>query len=87
MSNSGDDVVAALRSQIENRVRDQLKRHLAINPTGDPRQIVDIQIAQEKERCERDAEKCAEEGRQSLADVYEAIIEWLPQLAQELKLR
>lgn len=45
--------IAFFRSDIERRVRDQVRRHLNIDPNIDPRRVVEIQIQQEQEKLER----------------------------------
>jgi hypothetical protein len=82
-----DDFILEVRAGIEARVRDQLKRHLSINPNGDPRRVVDIQMDQEREKLERLAQRYEEEGNENAADACRSIIEWLSDLAQQLKRR
>ncbi len=82
-----DDIVAQLRADVEQRVREQLARHQRIEPTIDLSQVVDIQIGQERERMERVAEKFYDEGKDNIAEFVDAVIDWLPELAQDLKRR
>ena len=77
----GADVVEQLRRAIVARIREQATRHLQVSPTTSKAQIIDIQIRQEEERLI----KLADESGDNLAEVYDAIREWLPELAAELK--
>jgi hypothetical protein len=83
MPNDDDDFIPTLRSQIEERVRNQIRRHLKIDPNIDPRRIVDLQIAQERERLERASDSLGPNAHAAI----DALIEWLPDLANELKRR
>jgi hypothetical protein len=85
MSNKADNVIAALREAIEERVREQLFRHSKIDPTGDPKKIIDIQMKQEREKLERLIE--SNEDNPAMVDALEALIEWLPELSQQIKNR
>lgn len=88
MPDNADDVILTLKSQIEQRLQDQIARHHKINPNIDPRQVVDIQIAQENEKLERMFDKFADEGENNLANFVRSLIdEWLPELAHDLKHR
>ena len=73
------------RASLESRVREQIERHQKINPNADPREIVDLAIAQERELLERlrDDEKTPPDQ----AEVWSAVLEWLPVLAKQLKRR
>ena len=86
MADDWEDFLVQLRSDIKSRVKDQLERHQRVSPNIDPRQVIDIQISQEKERLERIADKLDEDGEDRGAAVTRALIEeWLPQLALSLK--
>lgn len=80
---NGDDFVAQYRAIVESRVREQIERHQRVNPSGDPRSVVDIQIKQERELLERLIEK--DETTPSQVEACTALIAWLPQLARQLK--
>lgn len=41
---------------VKQRVRDRVKRHLAVNPRADRRKIIDLQINGERERFRRTIE-------------------------------
>ena len=47
MAGNGDDLLLKMRQIPERRVRDQLRRHLAIDPNADADRIIDLQIQQE----------------------------------------
>jgi len=79
-----DEALAAIRKTIEDRVSEQMTRHVRLNPNADPKQVIDIQMKQEQERL-RLAIQNAED--QILMDVYRALLEWLPELANSLKSR
>ena len=74
-----NDTLAKHRSAIEARVREQIERHLRINPGGSVRRIVELQMAQERERLERLVDESDED-----AEVLIALMAWLPQLEQQL---
>jgi hypothetical protein len=81
-----DDILAKLRAGIEQRVREQLDRHLAIEPNADPRRIIDIQIEQEREQLVRVAKEWDEQGNSKGAEIAEQLAkEWLLDLAKQLK--
>jgi hypothetical protein len=83
-----DDVLAQVRTAIEKRVREQLARHLRVDPNADVRKIVDIQIRQERERLEMQALEHEDAGQDRLAElVHMLIADWLPELARQLKRR
>ena len=65
-------------------MRDQVQRHARIDPNVDPRRIVDIQIGQEKAKLQRLADEKDREGEHKQRDLFEALIEWLPELVSEL---
>jgi hypothetical protein len=77
--------LAEVRGTIETRVREQIERHLRINPNGNIARIVEIQMQQERERLERLIEESDDNGAE--AEVLVALMGWLPQLERELKRR
>ena len=86
MADDWEDFLVQLRLDIKSRVKDQLERHQRVSPNIDPRQVIDIQISQEKERLERIADKLDEDGEDRGAAVTRALIEeWLPWLALSIK--
>jgi hypothetical protein len=87
MANGDDSVVAAYRAAVERRVREQIDRHLAVNPNTDRAQMVDLQMRHEREGLERLAREHEDQGKYTEADFFRALIEWLPQLAQTLRRR
>ena len=82
-----DDLFDQLQSNIEKRVREQLARHQRIEPTIELSQVVDIQINQEREKLVIKVDEFYDEGKINFAEITELIIEWLPELAQNLKRR
>ena len=76
------DSLAKHRQAIEARVREQIERHLRINPSGSVRRIVEMQMEQERERLERLIDEADED-----AEVLMALMAWLPQLEQQLMRR
>ena len=83
-----DEGEEQLRSLVEKRVREQLKRHARIDPNVDYGNVVNIQIGQEAERLERMYEKYDDDGQDRLAEAIRALIDdWLPELANRLKRR
>lgn len=83
-----DDLLASLRAGIEKRVREQLARHLKVNPNAEYGQIVQIQVGQEKEKLERMAEKLENEDHDAAAELVRALgDEWLPELSRQLQRR
>ncbi|MDP2620188.1 MAG: hypothetical protein Q8P46_08420 [Hyphomicrobiales bacterium] len=86
MPDNSDDKIAALRSQIEQRLREQLARHKRTKPHIDHCQIVDMQIKQECERLELMAFDFDNEGKFGTANVVRLLIDdYLPKLAHELR--
>ena len=86
MSDEWDDFLANLRRKIEARVRDQVGRHLRVSPHIDRKQVIDIQISQEREKMERIAGRLDDEDKSRPAELVRALIkEWLPELARDLK--
>ena len=83
-----DDILAELRADIEQRVRNQFERHLRINPNADPSHIVEIQIEQEREKLERMYQKFQTDEPEKFAEFTRVLIDdWLPMLSKELKTR
>ncbi|HTF15559.1 MAG TPA: hypothetical protein VK643_12915 [Burkholderiales bacterium] len=84
MQSGHDQILAQIRTAIEQRIDEQLERQRRVSPNIDPRKVVDIQIQQEKEKIEKYLE---EEENPALASAHRAILDWLPQLAKKLKER
>ena len=82
-----DDLFDLLQAGIEKRVREQLFRHQSIESTIELSQVVDIQIDQEREKLEIKVDELYDEGKIKWAEITESIIEWLPELAKNLKRR
>ena len=80
-----DTSLTEFRRAIEGRVREQIERHLRINPGGDIGRIVDMQMAQERERLERLIDE-ADDAPAKTQTLF-ALIAWLPQFEQQLKSR
>ena len=85
MSNDGDKFLASLRARIENRVREQLARHLRVDPTSNRKQVVELQMKQEREKLERLIEQ--HEENPTKCDAYQTILDWLPELERDIKRR
>ena len=66
-------------------MREQIERHLRIDPGGSIRRIVEMQMQQERERLERLIDEAEETTEQ--AQVLIALLGWLPQLEQQLMRR
>jgi hypothetical protein len=82
MSSESDSFLVQIRMGIEQRINEQLERHSRVTLNIDPKRVIDIQIAQEREKLEKALD--IEESPTS-ADVIQALLDWLPQLAKELK--
>jgi hypothetical protein len=84
----GDDsrgFLADVREIIEARVKEQLDRHLRVDPNTDPRSVIDIQMEQERELLGCMETKFADNGDDNLADMARALRdEWLPELRRKL---
>lgn len=80
-----DQFLATIRGTIEARVREQVERHLRIDPNGNIGRIVEIQMQQERERLERLIEESDDSSKE--AEFFVALLAWLPQLEHELKRR
>ena len=88
MPDEGEEFLQQLRSPVEKRVREQLRRHARIDPDVNYGNVVNIQIGQEAERLERMYEKYDDDGQDGLAEAIRALIDdWLPELANILKRR
>ena len=82
MREGGNELLAQHRKAIEARVREQIERHVRINPSGSVRRIVEMQMEQERERLERLIDESDED-----AEGLMALMAWLPQLERELTRR
>ena len=85
MSNDIDKFLASLRAHIESRVREQLVRHQRVVPTSDRKQIVELQMKQEREKLVRLIEQHEEDP--TMSDAYQTILDWLPELERDIKRR
>ncbi|MGH6890643.1 MAG: hypothetical protein ACREEP_00130, partial [Dongiaceae bacterium] len=66
---------------IEQNVREQIARHHRIDPTIDPKRVVEIQIRQERELLERMADQLEENNRADAATIMRDLAdEWLAEL-------
>ena len=74
---------AELRAGVEARVREQIERHLRVDPRANIARIVEMQMRQEEERLERLIDEADGEEAEALV----ALMAWLPQLEQQLKRR
>jgi hypothetical protein len=77
------DHLAELRAGIEARVREQIERHLRVDPRANIARIVELQMRQEEERLER----LIDEADDSQSEALLALLAWLPQCEQQLKRR
>ena len=80
-----EELLAETQAAIEARIREQIERHLRIDPSGSIGRIVEIQLRQERERLERLIEEPDQSAAQ--AEVLVALLGWLPQLELRLKRR
>lgn len=78
------NILAIYRKTIEDRLAEQMARHVRVSPKIDPKHVVDLQIKQERERLERAIQRA---DSQIQIDVYRALLEWLSELAQKLRSR
>jgi hypothetical protein len=83
MSENGADFMAQYQAGVGSRIREQLVRHLSIEPNTDPRRIVEIQIQHERQRLEKVMQES--EGKPEVAESLRLIIAWLPELEHKLK--
>ena len=79
------DYLNELRTGIETRVREQIDRHLRVDPRANIVRIVDMQMRQEEERLERLIDEADENPER--AEALVALLGLLPQLEQQLKRR
>ena len=83
MATDLQSLLAEIRSGIEQRVNEQIERHRRADPNGDSRQVVDIQIKQEREKLERLLEN---EESPAMAGLLQTLMDdYLPWLAKQLK--
>ena len=75
--------LAELQRAIEARVREQIERHLRVNPHANLARAIDIQMQEERDRLERLVDEA--DGEQ--AEALLALMAWLPQFERELKRR
>jgi regulator of protease activity HflC (stomatin/prohibitin superfamily) len=75
--------LAELRAEVEARVREQIERHLRVNPHANIARAIDIQMQEERDRLERLVDEA--DGEQ--AEALLALMAWLPQFERELKRR
>jgi hypothetical protein len=75
--------LAELRAEVEARVREQIERHLRVNPHANLARAIDIQLQEERDRLERLVDEA--DGEQ--AEALLALMAWLPQFERELKRR
>ena len=80
-----DNARAEWKAEIKGRIREQLNRHFRINPNADRKQVIEIQMRQERERLEQKAAKFEDQGKDNLAEFCRFLAdEWLPKLSKEL---
>ncbi len=79
------EYLAELRSGIETRVREQIERHLRVDPRANIARIVELQMRQEEERLERLIDEADDNPEQGEALI--ALLGLLPQIAEQLKRR
>ena len=75
--------LAELRAEVEARVREQIERHLRVNPHANLARAIDIQMQEERDRLERLVDEA--DGEQ--AEALLALMAWLPQFERELRRR
>ena len=75
--------LAELRAEVEARVREQIERHLRVNPHANLARAIDIQLQEERDRLERLVDEA--DGEQ--AEALLALMAWLPQFERELRRR
>jgi hypothetical protein len=75
--------LAELRAEVEARIREQIERHLRVNPHANLARAIDIQMQEERDRLERLVDEA--DGEQ--AEALLALMAWLPQFERELKRR
>jgi hypothetical protein len=79
------DYLAELRAGIETRVREQIERHLRVDPRANIARIVELQMRQEEERLDRLIDEADDNPEQGEALV--ALLGLLPQIEEQLKRR
>ena len=79
------DYLAELRAGIEARVREQIERHLRVDPRANIARIVEMQMRQEEERLERLIDEADDDPEQGEALI--ALLGLLPQIEEQLKRR
>ncbi len=88
MPDNEDDLILVLRSQIEQRSHEQLKRRHKVNPYSDRRRAIELQINQQRERLERIAGEFNGQDKHRIAEFVRTLIDgYLPELAHDLKQR
>ena len=75
--------LAELQRAIEARVREQIERHLRVDPHVNLTRAVEIQMQEERERLER----LIDEADEAQSEALLALMAWLPQFEQQLKRR
>ena len=75
--------LAELRAEVEARVREQIERHLRVDPRANIARSVEMQMRQEQERLER----LIDEADEAQSEALLALMAWLPQFEQQLKRR
>ena len=75
--------LAELQRAIEARVREQIERHLRVDPHVNLARAVEIQMQEERDRLER----LVDEAQGEQAEALFALMAWLPQFEQQLKRR
>ena len=75
--------LAERRAEVEARVREQIERHLRVDPGANIARIVEMQMRQEQERLER----LIDEADEAQSEALLALMAWLPQFERELKRR
>jgi len=79
------DHLTELRAGIEARVREQIERHLRVDPRANIARIVELQMRQEEERLERLIDEADDNPER--AEALVALLGLLPQLQERLKRR
>jgi len=79
------DFLAELRAGVEARVREQVERHLRVDPRANIARIVEMQMRQEEERLERLIDEADDNPER--AEALVALLGLLPQLEQQFKRR
>jgi hypothetical protein len=77
------DHLAELRAGVETRLREQIERHLRVNPHANLARAIEIQMQEERDRLER----LIDEAEDDEAEALLALMAWLPQLELQLKRR